>query len=161
MSYLIACIVFSIKQIWPFVLIGLLIGWWGTHHFRLNTDVSPLQRRRRKKWRNFYQSFVVLLPGGVFLFGSHITSPLINYAGTEAIAKVISQEETSTLRNNQRVLKFNVIYSKSDGDLQKSSFRTDEFNFYPSYRRGIYPRVGQEFKLKYLPAIPRYFVILQ
>ncbi|WP_071059020.1 hypothetical protein [Pelistega sp. MC2] len=161
MSFLIASIVFSIKQIWPFVMIGFLIGWWGTHHFQLEPDLSPEERKRRQKWKSFFQAFVVLLPGVVFLFGSHITSPLINYAGTDALAKVISQEQTSTLRNNQRVFKLNVIYPKANGELQESSFRTDEFNFYPSYKSGIYPKVGQEFKVKYLPSIPRYFVILQ
>ena len=54
----------------------------------------------------------------------------------------------------------NVVYLVEGGKLQQSSFRTDEFNFYPNAGRGVYPKLGQEFRLKYLPQIPRYFVIL-
>lgn len=95
----------------------------------------------------------------MYLYGSYITNPLINYAGIETVGTVISQEKTRTLHNYQRIYKMNVIYLKEDGELQKSSFRTDERNFYPSVDRAVYPNPGQEFILKYLPHTPTYFVI--
>lgn len=160
MSFLISFIVFSIKQIWPFAILGLIVGFWATSYFRPIPSVDMKVQKRRKQLRNFFQSFVVLLPGAAFLFGMHITNPLINYAGIETTGVVMSQEETSTLRNNQRVYQMNVAYLVEGGKLQQSSFRTDEFNFYPNVGRSAYPKPGQEFKLKYLPQIPRYFVIL-
>ena len=159
MSFLISIVVLLIKQIWPFVIFGLLIGFWATNYFRSTPDLTLKARKRQKRLRNFFQSFVVLLPGVVFLYGSYITNPLINYVGIESTGKVISQVKTSTLRNYQRVFKMNVAYLREDGGVQESSFRTDEFNYYPASNPSTYPRVGQEFKLKYLPYIPRYFVI--
>ena len=159
LSFLVSVVVFLIKQIWPFIILGLAIGFWATGRFQPARGGNLAEQKKLKRVRAFFQSFVVILPGVVYLFGSYITNPLIYYAGIESTGKVISQEETRTLHNYKRIMKMNVAFLKADGTLQKSSFRTDEFNLYPGFGRVTYPRPGQEFKLRYLPSIPRYFVI--
>ncbi|WP_306576019.1 hypothetical protein [Oligella urethralis] len=160
MSFVASLIVFLIKQIWPFVIIGLLVGFWATMRFQPSIQQPPAEQKRLKRLRAFFQSWVVVLPSVVYLLGSYISNPLIYYTGIEASAKVISQEQTRTLRNYERVLQMNVVFVRADGELQRSSFRTDEFNLYPKDGPAVYPRSGEEFKVRYLPKIPRYFVIL-
>jgi hypothetical protein len=85
---------------------------------------------------------------------------LINAIGQKADAKVTKVEATSSLMNEQRVMRHYVIYKTADGKNIETYFETWDFNVYPSANSVTYPAQGQSFRVAYLPSFPTAFIIL-
>lgn len=155
MKFLAIAIVWSLYSIWPvfaFFLLLLLILWVVlkglTHDKRLGITILT--------------GFVFIIASFVlpFFLRPLIVVPLIYQYGESSQAKVVSSERTNFIRNEHRVQRYHVIYRDRQGQVIESYFDDDHFNVYPWRNSPDYPRVGKDFNLKYLPELPRYFVIL-
>lgn len=111
---------------------------------------------------NFLRVLLILLPVMVLinLFDYLIRVPMINHYGIETRGTVTSVENTSVTLNFNSVKRHRVRYTLVDGRPQEASFLNITDDYYPRDGSVRIPRQGGEFKLKYLPQKPKYFILL-
>ncbi|WP_168163062.1 MULTISPECIES: hypothetical protein [Oligella] len=85
---------------------------------------------------------------------------MINHYGIETIGTVTSVENTSLALNFNSVKRYRVRYTLADSRQQEASFLNITDDYYPRDGSVPIPRQGGEFKLKYLPQKPKYFILL-
>jgi len=96
----------------------------------------------------------------LFLFGSGLATNLVHAHGVPGEGIVTDRFDTATVHNDQQVYGFNVLIRTQDGQVVRTSFRTDSFNVYPYRNRTRYPGPGARFNVRYLPNHPHAFVII-
>lgn len=96
----------------------------------------------------------------LFLFGSGLATNLVHAHGVPGEGTVTDRFDTSTVHNDEQVYGFNVLIRTRDGQVVRTSFRTDSFNVYPYRNRTRYPGPGARFNVRYLPNHPHAFVII-
>lgn len=115
-------------------------------------------------------SFIVSALSTLFLcyfanlfVGHFVRNPLLMLSGDVGEATVVAVEQTSSLYNDQPVMRHEVmIRPQSGGEVLHTYFETDEFNVSPQPTDDgyIYPQVGMQFNVRYLSQFPRALVIL-
>lgn len=112
-------------------------------------------------------SILLLIPvivGYAFLnlaFGVDWGVALIHRFGNQAPATATGRFTTNDVYNNQDVAGYHVLIRAADGNVFETTFRTDDFNVYPSRNTTRYPNVGDVFTVRYLPGHPDDFVIVR
>jgi hypothetical protein len=131
----------------------------------LNAPATYLQTQRRLGFKKAGPGTAVIsvaIVGFILfvLFGSSLTTPLIFHYGETGEGVVAGQFTTADVRNQEPVVGFNVLIRKANGDIVRTSFRSDSFNVYPSANEVRYPPIGTRFNIRYLPVHPEDFVIV-
>jgi len=105
--------------------------------------------------------FSVLLLASLFL-GTPIRNRLIQYAGLAGEGMITQISDTSSVYNEQTVLRFDTILRLSDGSTVKTQFHSDDFNVVDGRDWNLtqYPNAGERFRVRYLPHNPEAFVVL-
>ncbi|SUA54230.1 Uncharacterised protein [Oligella urethralis] len=85
---------------------------------------------------------------------------MINHYGIETRGTVTSVENTSLALNFNSVKRHRVRYTLADGRQQEASFLNITDDYYPCDGSVRLLGPGGEFKLKYLPQKPKYFILL-
>lgn len=93
-------------------------------------------------------------------FGNGLATNLVHAHGVPGEAIVTDQFATADVHNEQRVFGFNVLIRTREGQVVRTSFRTDSFNVYPYRNQTRYPGPGVRFNVRYLPDHPQAFVII-
>ncbi|SMG11618.1 hypothetical protein [Paraburkholderia susongensis] len=106
---------------------------------------------------------VPLIVGYAFLnlaFGKSWGVALIDRFGIQAPATITGRFPTNDIYNNQNVVGYHVLIRSLDGAVVETTFRTDDFNVYPSRNATRYPASGDVFTVRYLHGYPDDFVIV-
>jgi hypothetical protein len=105
--------------------------------------------------------FSALLLASLFL-GTPIRNRLIQYAGLAGEGMITQISDTSSVYNEQTVLRFDTILRLSDGSTVKTQFHSDDFNVVDGRDWNLtqYPNAGERFRVRYLPHNPEAFVVL-
>ena len=155
MEILYTVIVWAFKSLWPLPFLVVAIG-LGVYLMTL-----PKQRAKRRNAIAFVTLVISVVTLSLSSFLGHlVTVPLMNAIGIETQGVVLSTYKTGDVYNEREVFAFNVLYQLANGQLIKSQVKTSDFTVYPITNTVRYPGDGMVFKLKYLPRIPRYFVIV-
>lgn len=96
----------------------------------------------------------------LFLFGSGLATNLVHDHGVPGEATVTDRFDTADFHNDEPVSGFNVLLRTREGQVVRTSFRTDSFNVYPVRNETRYPGPGVRFNVRYLPDHPEEFVII-
>lgn len=155
MEILYTVIVWAFKSLWPLPFLVVAIG-LGVYLMTL-----PKQCAKRRNAIAFVTLVISVVTLSLSSFLGHlVTVPLMNAIGIETQGVVLSTYKTGDVYNEREVFAFNVLYQLANGQLIKSQVKTSDFTVYPMTNTVRYPGDGRVFKLKYLPRIPRYFVIV-
>lgn len=95
----------------------------------------------------------------MFLFGSTISARIIYRQGIESQGVVVSVKNTLTSINDVPIKRYNVIYLLENNKIMESYFLNMGY-MYPIPKSIKYPGLEQEFRLRYLPEHPQYFVVV-
>ena len=155
MEILYTAIIWAFKSLWPLPLLVIVIG------FAVYLIAKPKSAMVRNIIAFATLIIAVLTLSLTSFLGHFVTVPLINAIGLEAEGRVIAEYQTGDVYNERVVIGFDVVYQLASGELIESQFKTSDFNVYPITNNVRYPGQGSVFRLKYLPQIPRYFVILR
>ncbi|WP_018610003.1 hypothetical protein [Uliginosibacterium gangwonense] len=97
-------------------------------------------------------------------FAGHFASNwLLATSGIAGSATVVSIESTSSMYNDQPVMRHQVmIRPQQGGAVIQTYFDTSDFNITPQPTEGgyVYPQQGSRFNVRYLPDFPRAVVVL-
>jgi uncharacterized membrane protein YwzB len=94
------------------------------------------------------------------LFGTYISSYVVDNIGVTGPAQITSTYGTSTIYNNRNVIGYNVQIKTADGTIVETSFEDDDFNEVPAANAFVAPSPGDKFNVRYLPSFPQDFVII-
>ncbi|MFT4066192.1 hypothetical protein [Paraburkholderia sp.] len=86
---------------------------------------------------------------------------LIYHFGSQAQATVTGTFPTNDVYNNQNVVGYHILIRPSGGAVIEATFRSDDFNVYPSRNATRYPDRGDVFTVRYLRGYPEDFVIVR
>ena len=94
------------------------------------------------------------------MLGTGVSDRLIYWLGTAGAATITGTHATATQYNSQNVSRHDVLMRTAEGKVVHTSFADDDFNVYPPHNTTRYPREGDQFTVRYMPGLPRQFVIV-
>jgi hypothetical protein len=134
---------------WPVLV---LVGW--------------LLARVLAKWRKNNAWYALILVFFIYanlnVFVAHIFNALLLEAfGEDGTAVITHMEETSSTLNDQNVWDYDVVMKTADGRDVVAQFDTMSASIYPITNAILIPPEGETFVVRYIPGLPRNFVIMR
>ncbi|MEV8521652.1 hypothetical protein ABZR86_17800 [Dyella marensis] len=134
---------------WPVLV---LVGW--------------LLARVLAKWRKNNGWYALLLVFFIYahvnVFTAHIFNALFLEAfGVDGTAVITHMEETSSTLNDQNVWDYDAVMKTADGRDVVAQFDTMSASIYPITNAILIPPQGETFAVRYIPGLPRNFVIMR
>lgn len=159
MIFVISIIVWLLNRLWALALLVVSLIYFYFLLSKPSKKSRTIQKNRRPSTGILTLALPVLVVVFI-LFRSNLVSSLIYHFGEETVGRVISVDSIPEMYNEQQVYRHQVIYHDLEENLLESSFKTSDFNVYPSANRVRYPGTGENFTLRYMEYAPSEFVIL-